>query len=130
MTDKPDFYKQFVDMFDIDKKQSDVEVRVLAKLAALDIDEFISSAAQAWEAIGQSAMQHVARLMWSQAIGVDNKEFVIRAMVILAYRARAIQLLLERVHDTPDAVNAIEPPDAVVDKTIKFCLDLVKEMNK
>ena len=103
---------------------SAIEIDMLAKLAAKDLDSFMQHAVAEWAYIQRKAGTAIAKaiiLAGDNIIPECRAE--LRAMLILAHRARALEGLLKHVANDPELRKALIHDDAQIERVLDRCIE-------
>ena len=102
---------------------SDLEIQLLARLAAMDLDGFLAVATGEWDSIQRKAGTAIAKaiILAGENI-IPECKAELRSMLILAFRARALQGLIKHVAHDPQLRQMLQHDDAQIDRVLETCI--------
>lgn len=106
-----------------DLTMSDIEMRMLSKLAAMSLDEVLDEAIRQWRHINELAGASIARaLILADAGKIPSHDAELRLLLVLAYRASALGHLLTHIRNDPELRSALEHDDAQIASLLERCM--------
>lgn len=102
---------------------SEIEIQMLAKLAAKDLDGFMQHAVAEWAYIQRKAGTAIAKaIILSGDNLIPECKSELKTMLILSFRARALESLLKHVANDPQLRKTLVHDDAQIERVLETCI--------